>query len=144
LVAEFAICKIRTVKYLWISYIHNNHSLLLNAPVISQHVFTSRHWILILCITHRLLLFITSSAVCVIAWPCDLTRGNTYGLPSSKFRIIVETLGATYGPETYVSIRLNACTVIQAMSRAFWPCVKPGFALGIHDPSNGDSLFSSP
>jgi hypothetical protein len=44
----------------------------LNAPVISQHVFTSGYGVLILCITRRLLLFITSSAVCVIAWSRDL------------------------------------------------------------------------
>ena len=39
LIAQFAICKIRTVGYLWMSYIHTNHSLLLDAPVISQHAF---------------------------------------------------------------------------------------------------------
>lgn len=67
LVAELTVCRTRTVRCLWISYIHNNHFLLLDAPVISQYVFTSRHKVLILCITHRLLLSITSSAVCVIA-----------------------------------------------------------------------------
>jgi hypothetical protein len=59
-----------------------------------------------------------------------LPRGNTYGLPSSKFRIIVGTLGATYRPEKYLSIRLNACPVIQTMSHAFWPCISTWFRIG--------------
>ena len=86
LVAELTICKTRTVRYLWISYIHTNHSLLLNAPVISQHVFTSGHRILILCITHRLLLFITSSAVCVFAWSRDLATRREH-IRFTKFQI---------------------------------------------------------
>ena len=72
-----------------------------DAPVISQHAFALGHKVPILRITHRLLLFITSSAVYVIAWSRDRATQREH-IRFTKFQIgdIVETLGATYRPET--------------------------------------------
>jgi hypothetical protein len=101
LAAQFSICKIRTIRHLWKTYIHTNHSLLLDAPVISQHVFTSGQKSLS-CSLQTGFCFLSHPlpSVSLLGFATSLPKGNTYGLPSSKLWIIIETLGATFRPET--------------------------------------------
>jgi len=86
LVAKLTTCKTRTVRYLWISYISTNQSLLLRHTCDKSARFHVRTQIPILRITHRHLLFITSSAVCVIAWSCDLATQREH-MRFTKFQI---------------------------------------------------------
>jgi len=72
-----------------------------DAPVISQHVFTSGHKSLS-CALHTSICFLSHPlpSVSLLDLAILLPRGNTYGLPSSKYRIVVETLGTTSRPNT--------------------------------------------